>query len=204
MKLFVVEKQVEGQRLILYLRKILPNASSGFLYKMLRKKNIVLNGKKADGNELIKATDEIQIFFSDETFDKFAGDDIAGNHNQNVTKYSGESNWNSNMNSGNNNENSESKIGKNTVDNKGNFRKNSENKNEKSIIKFNKNSDGNYGNFSKYSGNKNEKSEKKFDKNSGETIGDQLHLIKDNLLYEDENIIVVNKPENVLSQKAGR
>ena len=43
-----------------------------FLYKMLRKKNIVLNGKKADGNEKIKAGDSVKIFFSDETFEKFS------------------------------------------------------------------------------------------------------------------------------------
>ena len=36
-----------GQRLDKYLRKYLPEAGSGFLYKMLRKKNITLNGKKA-------------------------------------------------------------------------------------------------------------------------------------------------------------
>ena len=40
---------------------------------MLRKKNIVLNGKKADGNEKIKAGDSVKIFFSDETFEKFSG-----------------------------------------------------------------------------------------------------------------------------------
>lgn len=40
---------------------------------MLRKKNITLNGKKATGSELIQAGDLIQCFFSDETFDKFAG-----------------------------------------------------------------------------------------------------------------------------------
>ena len=32
-----------------YLKKILPNASTGFIYKMLRKKNFTLNGKKAAG-----------------------------------------------------------------------------------------------------------------------------------------------------------
>lgn len=39
---------------------------------MLRKKNIVLNGKKATGQEILKAADQIKIYLSDETFDKFA------------------------------------------------------------------------------------------------------------------------------------
>ena len=65
------EKQIvhrdEGQRLDKYLLKILPNASASFLYKMLRKKNITLNKKKASGSEKLSAGDVIQIFFSDET-----------------------------------------------------------------------------------------------------------------------------------------
>ena len=35
-------------------------ADNGFLHKMLRKKNIVLNGKKADGTEKIKDGDVVK------------------------------------------------------------------------------------------------------------------------------------------------
>lgn len=63
----------EGQRLDRFLGKCLPLASGGFLHKMLRKKNIKLNGQKAEGNEKLKQGDTIQIFFSDETFEKFRG-----------------------------------------------------------------------------------------------------------------------------------
>ena len=38
-----------GQRFDKFLKKYLKEAGSGFLYKMLRKKNITLNGSKADG-----------------------------------------------------------------------------------------------------------------------------------------------------------
>lgn len=55
------------------LRKSLPNAGSGFLYKMLRKKNITLNGKKADGTERLAKGDVIRIFFAEETLNKFSG-----------------------------------------------------------------------------------------------------------------------------------
>ena len=60
-----------GQRLDKFLRKYLPEAGSSFLYKMLRKKNITLNGKKADGSEKVVLGDEVKIFLSDETFEKF-------------------------------------------------------------------------------------------------------------------------------------
>lgn len=62
-----------GQRLDKFLRKVLPEAGTGFLYKMLRKKNITLNGKKAEGSELLSMGDQVCFFFSDETFSKFAG-----------------------------------------------------------------------------------------------------------------------------------
>ncbi len=73
MKSFTVTSNEENQRFDKYLKRLLPNAGSGFLYKMLRKKNIVLNGKKADGTEVIHAGDEIKVFFSDETLEKFMG-----------------------------------------------------------------------------------------------------------------------------------
>ncbi len=44
-----------GQRLDRYLCKLLPMAGTGFLHKMLRKKNITLNGKKAEGHEKLTA-----------------------------------------------------------------------------------------------------------------------------------------------------
>ena len=62
-----------GQRLDKFLHKCLPNAGSSFLYKMLRKKNITLNGKKAEGKEMLSVGDEIKFFFSDETFEQFVG-----------------------------------------------------------------------------------------------------------------------------------
>jgi len=66
-----------GQRLDKFLHKYLPNAGTGFLYKMLRKKNITLNGKKADGNEVLALNDTVSFFFSDETFVKFSGKEIS-------------------------------------------------------------------------------------------------------------------------------
>lgn len=77
MKEFILTANESGQRFDKYLKKLLPNAGSSFLYKMLRKKNITLNGKKASGNEKLKEQDRVCLYFSDETFLKFSQDSEA-------------------------------------------------------------------------------------------------------------------------------
>ncbi|MBR4413350.1 MAG: RluA family pseudouridine synthase [Lachnospiraceae bacterium] len=72
MKEFIINKTNENQRLDKYLKRILPASSNSFLYKMLRKKNIELNGKRAKGDEILKSGDSIKIFFSDDTFSKMS------------------------------------------------------------------------------------------------------------------------------------
>lgn len=74
MREFEIKKNDAGQRFDKYLKKLLCNASGSFVYKMLRKKNIVLNGKKADGSEKLNEGDSVKLFLSDETFEKFSAD----------------------------------------------------------------------------------------------------------------------------------
>ena len=62
-----------GGRLDKFLLKFLKDAPISFIYKMLRKKNIVLNGKKAAGSEFLKENDEVKLFLADETIVKFGG-----------------------------------------------------------------------------------------------------------------------------------
>lgn len=71
MKSFVVSSKDENQRVDKYISKILGKANKSFIYKMIRKKNIKLNDKKIEGNELLKEGDELKIYLSDETFDLF-------------------------------------------------------------------------------------------------------------------------------------
>jgi len=71
MKLIIVEQNEAGQRLDKLLLKIMNKAPKSFIYKMLRKKNIVLNGKKAEGSEKLELKDEIKLFLSDETIELF-------------------------------------------------------------------------------------------------------------------------------------
>ncbi len=73
MKEIIIGANESEKRLDSFLKGYLPNAGTSFLYKMLRKKNITLNDKKADGKEKLQSGDSIKIFFSDETFDKFRG-----------------------------------------------------------------------------------------------------------------------------------
>lgn len=60
-----------GQRLNKFLGKYLDDAPQSFLYKMLRKKNIKWNNKKASGNEILQEGDSIQIYLADDTIAKF-------------------------------------------------------------------------------------------------------------------------------------
>lgn len=71
MKELNITKKEAGQRLDKYLLKFLNQAPKSFLFKMLRKKNIKLNNKKAEGNEKICEGDSIQIYLSDDTISKF-------------------------------------------------------------------------------------------------------------------------------------
>lgn len=72
MKVLVVTRNEAGQRLNKLLSKYLNLAGTGFIYKMLRKKNITLNGGKCDGSERLEEGDEIRLFLSDETIEKFS------------------------------------------------------------------------------------------------------------------------------------
>ncbi len=77
MRELIVKELEAGQRLDKFLHKYLKEAPNSFLYKMMRKKNIVLNGKKVTGNEQIKEGDSVKLFLSEETIEKFTGQIIS-------------------------------------------------------------------------------------------------------------------------------
>ncbi len=66
-----IGKNEADQRLDKLLLKYLNKAAPSFIYKMLRKKNIKLNGKKADGKERLQPGDLVQIYLAEETIEKF-------------------------------------------------------------------------------------------------------------------------------------
>lgn len=73
MRQILIEENDANMRMDRFLKKYLPNAPTGVLYKSLRKKNIVLNGKKAKPKTMLSKGDKIKIFFKDETIEKFQG-----------------------------------------------------------------------------------------------------------------------------------
>lgn len=73
MKELEINANEAGQRFDKFLKKYLKEAPDSFIYKMLRKKNIVLNGKRSDGKEKLAAGDSVKLFLADETIDKFSG-----------------------------------------------------------------------------------------------------------------------------------
>ncbi len=138
MKEFTISNIQAGQRFDKYLAKCLPNASKSFIYKMLRKKNITLNNKKADGSEKILQGDVVKLFFADDTYNKFAG--VADSNNTIIDKDSNSNNTN--------------------------------NKKDKAKV--------------------NEATKLKVFKECGEP----------QVIFEDDDILLINKPSGMLSQKA--
>ncbi|MDO5415756.1 MAG: RluA family pseudouridine synthase [Lachnospiraceae bacterium] len=72
MQALKINEYEAGQRLDKLLAKYLNLAPKSFLYKMMRKKNITLNGKKCDGSEKLAVGDEIKLFLAEETIGKFS------------------------------------------------------------------------------------------------------------------------------------
>lgn len=87
MKEYIIDKTNEQQRFDKYIKRILPSASNAFIYKMLRKKNIELNSKRAKGDEILKAGDSVRFFFSDETFEKMKSSASPVKDNEYVDAY---------------------------------------------------------------------------------------------------------------------
>lgn len=172
MKEITITKREEGQRFDKFLVKYLPGASSGFLHKMLRKKNIKLNGKKAEGKEKLSAGDLIQIFFSDETLEKF----------QNPQNRNGDS-----YNAYNENESSTGSVFKNIKS--GNAMQNG---------RGSESTQGSYGKkgAGKVRGSERIGEERKLTKSELE-LRKQVRV-----LYSSEDILVFHKPAGMLSQRA--
>ncbi|MBR1674784.1 MAG: RluA family pseudouridine synthase [Eubacterium sp.] len=95
MREILINDQDEGQKLKKLCFRILKEAPASFVYKMLRKKNITLNDKKATGEETLSAGDKVKFFLSDETYNKFSGAEVTVNsHSKSGDDISGHSDIN--------------------------------------------------------------------------------------------------------------
>ena len=71
MRKLVVKNNEQGQRIDKYIRKYLNNAPLSFIYKLFRKKDIKVNGKRVDIDYIIKENDEISIYANEDTLNEF-------------------------------------------------------------------------------------------------------------------------------------
>lgn len=71
MRQLVITELEANQRLDKFLSKYLTGCPKSLIYKGMRTKKIKYNGKKPQGNEILKAQDEIKIFFTEEQFAEF-------------------------------------------------------------------------------------------------------------------------------------
>ena len=77
MREIIISKNEEGYKLRKLCSNFLSAAPDSFIYKMLRKKNIKLNDKKADGTEILKVGDSVKFYLSDETISSFQKNGVA-------------------------------------------------------------------------------------------------------------------------------
>lgn len=56
-----------------FLKKYLADATQGFIYKMIRKKNIKVNEKKAVPDMMLEEGDVVQLYLAEDTIEKFRG-----------------------------------------------------------------------------------------------------------------------------------
>ena len=70
MKQVIVNKNASGQRIDRFLSKTYPSLSQGFICKMIRKKEIKVNGKRTEANYKLLENDVISLYIKDELFEE--------------------------------------------------------------------------------------------------------------------------------------
>lgn len=71
MQKFVVNKFDSNQSLFKYIKKILKNAPLSFVYKIFRKKDCKVNGKRETDKYIVKENDEVLLYITDDQYIEF-------------------------------------------------------------------------------------------------------------------------------------
>lgn len=71
MKKIQITENDANQRIDKYLKKLLVNAPTNFIYKMFRKKDIKVNGKRVDEKYILKNNDIVEMFLYEDKFKEF-------------------------------------------------------------------------------------------------------------------------------------
>lgn len=73
MKKVIIDMNNANQRIDKFLVKYLPLAPKSFIYKMIRKKDVKVNGSKVNENYILQLKDEVSLFLYEDLFMQFAG-----------------------------------------------------------------------------------------------------------------------------------
>ena len=71
MKKLVIDQYDDHQRIDKYLKKVLVQAPSSLIYKMLRKKDVKVNGKRVKENYILHVGDEVELFLYEDKFKEY-------------------------------------------------------------------------------------------------------------------------------------
>lgn len=71
MKVLIIDKNHANQRIDKYLKKLLCQAPSQLIYKMLRKKDVKVNGVRVKENYILKENDEVSLFLYEDKFQEY-------------------------------------------------------------------------------------------------------------------------------------
>lgn len=85
MREIVITSNDAGRRLDRFLRKYLPGASLGEIYKMIRK-DVKVDGKRAAESYILCEGDTLRLYLSDEVFEKVSGSQGSGRASANARK----------------------------------------------------------------------------------------------------------------------
>lgn len=71
MKKIVIKKNDANQRIDKYLKKLLCQAPNNFIYKMIRNKDVKINGKKVNEKYILQENDILEMFLYEDKFKQF-------------------------------------------------------------------------------------------------------------------------------------
>lgn len=71
MKKLVIDENHANQRIDKYLKKLLCQAPSQLIYKMLRKKDVKVNGVKVKENYILQVNDIVELFLYEDKFEEY-------------------------------------------------------------------------------------------------------------------------------------
>lgn len=71
MKKIVIGKNDANLKIDKYLKKLLVNAPANFIYKMLRNKDVKVNGKRVNDKYIVQEHDEVDLFLYEDKFIEF-------------------------------------------------------------------------------------------------------------------------------------